>query len=55
MTIEGHYFLRVTRDADAGSCGYRSRRPVEALRKVAPNAAVVGEVVRLEVANEMPD
>jgi len=55
MTIEGHYFFRVTRDADLELRDLEADDLMEALQEGLRKRRMGGEVVRLEVANEMPD
>ncbi|MCT0213148.1 MULTISPECIES: polyphosphate kinase 1 [unclassified Synechococcus] len=55
MTIEGHYFFRVTRDADLELRDLEADDLMEALQEGLRKRRRGGEVVRLEVANEMPD
>ena len=55
MTIEGHYFFRVTRDADLELRDLEADDLMEALQAGLRKRRMGGEVVRLEVADEMPD
>jgi len=55
MTIEGHYFFRITRDADLELRDLEADDLMEALREGLRKRRMGGEVVRLEVADEMPD
>ena len=55
MEIEGHYFLRVTRDADLELRDLEADDLMEALQQGLRKRRMGGEVVRIEVANEMPD
>ena len=55
MEIEGHYFFRVTRDADLELRDLEADDLMEALQQGLRKRRMGGEVVRLEVANEMPD
>ena len=55
MTIEGHYFYRVTRDADLELRDLEADDLMLALEQGLRKRRMGGEVVRLEVANEMPD
>ena len=55
MTIEGHYFFRVTRDADLELRDLEADDLMEALQQGLRKRRMGGEVVRLEVADEMPD
>ncbi len=55
MTIEGHYFFRITRDADLELRDLEADDLMEALQAGLRKRRMGGEVVRLEVANEMPD
>jgi polyphosphate kinase len=54
MTIEGHYFFRVTRDADLELRELEADDLMEALEQGLRKRRMGGEVVRLEVADEMP-
>jgi polyphosphate kinase len=54
MTVEGHYFFRVTRDADLELRELEADDLVHALEEGLRKRRLGGEVVRLEVANEMP-
>jgi polyphosphate kinase len=55
MEIEGHYFFRVTRDADLELRDLEADDLMEALQQGLRKRRMGGEVVRIEVANEMPD
>ena len=55
MAVEGHYFFRVTRDADLELRDLEADDLMLALEKGLRKRRVGGEVVRLEVPNEMPD
>ncbi|MEB3305071.1 MAG: polyphosphate kinase 1 [Cyanobacteriota bacterium] len=55
MTVEGHYFFRITRDADLELRDLEADDLMEALQEGLQKRRVGGEVVRLEVANEMPE
>ena len=55
MTIEGHYFFRVTRDADLELRELEADDLMVALEQGLRKRRMGGEVVRLEVANEMPE
>jgi len=55
MTIEGHYFFRVTRDADLELRELEADDLMAALEQGLRKRRMGGEVVRLEVANEMPE
>ena len=55
MVIEGHYFFRVTRDADLELRDLEADDLMEALQEGLRKRRMGGEVVRLEVADEMPD
>ena len=55
MTVEGHYFFRVTRDADLELRDLEADDLMEALQEGLRKRRMGGEVVRLEVADEMPD
>ena len=55
MTVEGHYFFRVTRDADLELRDLEADDLMEALQQGLRKRRMGGEVVRLEVADEMPD
>jgi polyphosphate kinase len=55
MVIEGHYFFRITRDADLELRDLEADDLMEALQEGLRKRRRGGEVVRLEVANEMPD
>ena len=54
MTIEGHYFFRVTRDADLELRELEADDLMSALQEGLRKRRMGGEVVRLEVADEMP-
>jgi polyphosphate kinase len=54
MEIEGHYFFRVTRDADLELRELEADDLMEALEQGLRKRRIGGEVVRLEVADEMP-
>ena len=54
MLIEGHHFFRVTRDADLELRELEADDLMEALEQGLRKRRMGGEVVRLEVANEMP-
>ena len=54
MEIEGHYFFRVTRDADLELRDLEADDLMEALQEGLRKRRMGGEVVRLEVADEMP-
>ena len=54
MDIEGHYFFRVTRDADLELRDLEADDLMEALQQGLRKRRMGGEVVRLEVADEMP-
>ena len=54
MQIEGHYFFRVTRDADLELRELEADDLMEALEQGLRKRRMGGEVVRLEVADEMP-
>jgi len=54
MTVEGHYFFRVTRDADLELRDLEADDLMEALQEGLRKRRMGGEVVRLEVADEMP-
>ncbi len=54
MTIEGHYFFRVTRDADLELRELEADDLMLALQEGLRKRRMGGEVVRLEVADEMP-
>ena len=54
MTIEGHYFFRVTRDADLELRDLEADDLMLALEQGLRKRRMGGEVVRLEVPNEMP-
>lgn len=55
MEMEGHYFFRVTRDADLELRDLEADDLMEALQQGLRKRRMGGEVVRLEVADEMPD
>ncbi|MFM7651744.1 MAG: polyphosphate kinase, partial [Vulcanococcus sp.] len=55
MEVEGHYFFRVTRDADLELRDLEADDLMEALQQGLRKRRMGGEVMRLEVANEMPD
>ena len=55
MAIEGHYFFRVTRDADLELRDLEADDLMLALEQGLRKRRMGGEVVRLEVPNEMPD
>jgi polyphosphate kinase len=55
MAIEGHYFFRITRDADLELRDLEADDLMEALQEGLQKRRLGGEVVRLEVANEMPE
>jgi polyphosphate kinase len=55
MVVEGHYFFRVTRDADLELRDLEADDLMEALQEGLRKRRMGGEVVRLEVADEMPD
>jgi polyphosphate kinase len=55
MVIEGHYFFRVTRDADLELRDLEADDLMEALQEGLRKRRMGGEVVRLEVTDEMPD
>jgi polyphosphate kinase len=54
MSVEGHYFFRVTRDADLELRDLEADDLMEALQQGLRKRRMGGEVVRLEVADEMP-
>ena len=54
MEIEGHYFFRVTRDADLELRELEADDLMQALEQGLRKRRMGGEVVRLEVADEMP-
>ncbi|MFZ9951339.1 MAG: polyphosphate kinase 1 [Vulcanococcus sp.] len=54
MVIEGHYFFRVTRDADLELRELEADDLMAALEQGLRKRRMGGEVVRLEVSNEMP-
>ena len=54
MEVEGHYFFRVTRDADLELRDLEADDLMEALQQGLRKRRIGGEVVRLEVADEMP-
>ncbi len=55
MSVEGHYFFRVTRDADLELRDLEADDLMEALEEGLRKRRRGGEVVRLEVADEMPE
>jgi len=55
MLIEGHHFFRVTRDADLELRELEADDLMQALEQGLRKRRVGGEVVRLEVADEMPE
>ncbi|MEI8250619.1 MAG: polyphosphate kinase 1 [Synechococcus sp. ELA057] len=55
MVVEGHYFFRVTRDADLELRDLEADDLMEAIQEGLRKRRMGGEVVRLEVADEMPD
>jgi polyphosphate kinase len=55
MSVEGHYFFRVTRDADLELRDLEADDLMEALEEGLRKRRRGGEVVRLEVTDEMPD
>ena len=55
MHVEGHYFFRVTRDADLELRDLEADDLMEALEEGLRKRRSGGEVVRLEVADEMPE
>jgi polyphosphate kinase len=55
MEIEGHYFFRITRDADLELRDLEADDLMEAIEEGLRRRQRGGEVVRLEVADEMPD
>ncbi|MFN7228709.1 MAG: polyphosphate kinase 1 [Synechococcaceae cyanobacterium] len=55
MSIEGHYFFRITRDADLELRELEADDLMEALQEGLRKRRMGGEVVRLEVADEMPE
>ena len=55
MTVEGHYFFRVTRDADLELRDLEADDLMLALEQGLRKRRVGGEVVRLEVPKDMPD
>ncbi|MEX1316669.1 MAG: polyphosphate kinase 1 [Synechococcaceae cyanobacterium] len=55
MSVEGHYFFRVTRDADLELRDLEADDLMEALEAGLRKRRRGGEVVRLEVADEMPE
>ncbi|MBW0166836.1 MAG: polyphosphate kinase 1 [Vulcanococcus sp.] len=54
MLIEGHHFFRITRDADLELRELEADDLMEALEQGLRKRRMGGEVVRLEVADEMP-
>jgi len=55
MNVEGHYFFRVTRDADLELRDLEADDLMEALEEGLRKRRRGGEVVRLEVTDEMPE
>ncbi|MFM9105048.1 MAG: RNA degradosome polyphosphate kinase, partial [Cyanobium sp.] len=55
MEVEGHYFFRVTRDADLELRDLEADDLMEALQQGLRKRRMGGEVVRLEVTDEMPE
>ncbi|WP_413441669.1 polyphosphate kinase 1 [Synechococcus sp. MIT S1220] len=55
MTVEGHYFFRVTRDADLELRDLEADDLMLALEQGLRKRRVGGEVVRLEVPKDMPE
>jgi polyphosphate kinase len=55
MHVEGHYFFRITRDADLELRDLEADDLMEALEQGLRKRRRGGEVVRLEVADEMPE
>ncbi|MEB3307311.1 MAG: polyphosphate kinase 1 [Cyanobacteriota bacterium] len=55
MDVEGHFFFRVTRDADLELRDLEADDLMEALEEGLRKRRRGGEVVRLEVADEMPE
>ena len=55
MVVEGHYFFRITRDADLELRDLEADDLMEALQEGLRKRRMGGEVVRLEVADEMPE
>ena len=55
MAVEGHYFFRVTRDADLELRDLEADDLMLALEKGLRKRRMGGEVVRLEVPNDMPE
>lgn len=55
MSVEGHYFFRVTRDADLELRDLEADDLMEALEEGLRKRRRGGEVVRLEVTDEMPE
>ncbi|MBE9154839.1 polyphosphate kinase 1 [Cyanobium sp. LEGE 06113] len=55
MSVEGHYFFRVTRDADLELRDLEADDLMEALEEGLRKRRRGGEVVRLEVADEVPE
>ncbi|MGL6134215.1 MAG: polyphosphate kinase 1 [Prochlorococcaceae cyanobacterium] len=55
MSVEGHYFFRVTRDADLELRDLEADDLMEALEAGLRKRRRGGEVVRLEVTDEMPE
>ena len=54
MTVEAHYFFRVTRDADLELRDLEADDLMSAIEQGLRKRRMGGEVVRLEVADEMP-
>ena len=55
MEVEGHYFFRITRDADLELRDLEADDLMEAIEEGLRKRRRGGEVVRLEVTDEMPD
>jgi polyphosphate kinase len=55
MEIDGHYFFRITRDADLELRDLEADDLMEAIEEGLRKRHRGGEVVRLEVSDEMPD
>ncbi|MFZ9281124.1 MAG: polyphosphate kinase 1 [Prochlorococcaceae cyanobacterium] len=55
MEVEGHYFFRITRDADLELRDLEADDLMEAIEEGLRKRKRGGEVVRLEVADEMPE
>jgi polyphosphate kinase len=55
MVVEGHYFFRITRDADLELRDLEADDLMEAIEEGLRRRRRGGEVVRLEVTDEMPD